>query len=38
VSLVIPLLLVGAGFDIILDRKIRGIAWLLGFSLPEWSR
>ena len=28
-SLVIPLLLVGAGFDIILDRKIRGIAWLL---------
>ena len=29
VSFVIPLLLVAAGFDTILDRKIRGIAWLL---------
>jgi Zn-dependent protease with chaperone function len=29
VSFVIPLLLVAAGFDIILDRKIRAIAWLL---------
>lgn len=29
VSFVIPLLLVAAGFDAILDRKIRGIAWLL---------
>lgn len=28
-SFVIPLLLVAAGFDTILDRKIRGIAWLL---------
>jgi Zn-dependent protease with chaperone function len=29
VSFVIPLLMVAAGFDLILDRKIRGIAWLL---------
>jgi Zn-dependent protease with chaperone function len=29
VSFVIPLLLVAAGFDTLLDRKIRGIAWLL---------
>ena len=29
VSFVIPLLLVASGFDTILDRKIRGIAWLL---------
>src|SRR6266404_656496 len=30
VSFVIPLLLVASGFDAILDRKVRGIAWLLG--------
>ena len=29
VSFVIPLLLVAGGFDTILNRKIRGIAWLL---------
>jgi Zn-dependent protease with chaperone function len=29
VSFVIPLLLVAVGFDTILDRKVRGIAWLL---------
>lgn len=29
VSFVIPLLIVAAGFDAILDRKVRGIAWLL---------
>jgi len=29
VSFVIPLLLVAAGFDTILDREFRGIAWLL---------
>jgi Zn-dependent protease with chaperone function len=29
VSFVIPLLMVAAGFDIILDGKVRGIAWLL---------
>jgi Zn-dependent protease with chaperone function len=28
-SFVIPLLMVAAGFDDLLDRKIRGIAWLL---------
>ncbi len=28
VSFVIPLLMIAAGFDSILDRKIRGIAWL----------
>jgi Zn-dependent protease with chaperone function len=29
VSFVIPLLLVAAGFDAILEKKLRGIAWLL---------
>jgi Zn-dependent protease with chaperone function len=29
VSFVIPLLLVASGFEAILDRKVRGIAWLL---------
>jgi Zn-dependent protease with chaperone function len=29
VSFVIPLLMLAAGFDLILDRELRGIAWLL---------
>jgi Zn-dependent protease with chaperone function len=33
VSFVIPLLLLASGFDTILDRKVRGIAWLLAAGL-----
>lgn len=35
VSFVIPLLLVAAGFDSILDGKIRGIAWLLAAGVTS---
>ena len=33
VSFVIPLLMLAAGFELILDREIRGIAWLLAAGL-----
>ena len=35
VSFVIPLLMVAASFDLILDRKIRGIAWLLAAGVAS---